>query len=78
MVAQKCKKTNAQTNKEPCWQKCSAFFNIFESKTQLIKALHSLASSRPYQRLLENTKTEGSRELFLLQNDFKTCYTVRG
>ena len=68
MVAQKRKK-------KPCWQKYFAFFNIYQSKTQLIKALHSLHSSRTYERLLENSKTEGSRELFLPENDFKT-YTL--
>ena len=41
-------------------------------KTHLIKALNSLDSFRSYGRLLENQKTEGSRELFLTENDFKT------
>ena len=50
--------------------------DLLTQKTQLIKALHSLDSSRPYERLLENPKTEGSRELFLPENDFKTCYTL--
>ena len=45
-------------------------------KSQLIKALHFLDSSRQYERLLENPKTEGPRELFLPENDFKTYYTV--
>ena len=49
--------------------------DLLTQKTQLIKALHSLDSSRPYERLLENPKTEGSRELFLLENNSKTCYT---
>ena len=33
-------------------------------------------SSRPYGRLLENPKTWGSRELFMSENDFKTCSLV--
>ena len=41
-------------------------------KTQLIKALKSLASSRSYGRLLENKKTGVSRDLFLPESDFKT------
>ena len=53
--------------KNPYWQKCYAFFNIYLPKTQLIKALHSLDSSRPYERLLENLKTVASRKLFLLK-----------
>ena len=70
MVAQKWNK------KQTCWQKCSAFSNICYPKTQLIKAFHSLDSSRPHGRLSENWKTEGPRELFLPENDIGTCYTV--
>ena len=33
-------------------------------------------SSRPYGGLLENPKTWDSRELFLPENDFKTCSAV--
>ena len=39
-------------------------------------ALHSLDSARSHERLLEDPKTEGSKELFLLENDFTTCYAV--
>ena len=39
-------------------------------------AHNSLQSSRPYERLLENKKTEGSRESFLPENDFETSSTV--
>ena len=45
-------------------------------KTHLIKALNSLDSSRPYERLLKNPKTGDFRELFLPENDFRTCSAV--
>ena len=45
-------------------------------KPQLIKIHNSLVSTRLYGRLLENPKTWGSRELFLPENDFKTCSRV--
>ena len=35
-----------------------------------------LDSSRPNGRLSQNQKTRGFRELFLPENDFKTCSTV--
>ena len=44
--------------------------------THLTKALNSLDSSRTYRRLLESAKPGHSRELFLPENVFKTCYTV--
>ena len=50
--------------------------DLLTQKTQLIKALHSLDSSRPYERLLENPKTVGSRESFLPEKNFKTWNTV--
>ena len=53
-----------------------AFFNAYLPKTQLIKIDNSLDSSRPYESLLENPKTWDSRELFLSENDFKSCSTV--
>ena len=62
----------AQKHARICWQKLFAFLNIYLYKTQLIKALNSLDSSRPYKRLLENPKTGGSRDLFLPENDFNT------
>ena len=43
-------------------------------KTKLIKALESLDSLRSYGRLLQNTKTGASRDLFLPESDFKTCF----
>ena len=49
------------------------FLNAYLAKTQLIKVSNFLDSSRPYVRLLEISKTRGSRELFLSENDFKTC-----
>ena len=41
-----------------------------------MKIHNSLISSRAYGSLLENPKTWDSRELFLPENDFKTCSTV--
>ena len=37
-----------------------------------MKALNSLDSSKPYEKLLENLKIGGFRELFLPENDFRT------
>ena len=44
--------------------------------THLTKTLKSLESSRTNRRLLESPKPGSSRELFLPENSFKTCYTV--
>ena len=44
--------------------------------SHLTKVLNSLDSSRTYRRLLESPKPGSSRELFLPENGFKTCYTV--
>ena len=55
--------------------KLFAFLNVYYTKTDLIKALNSLDSSQPNRRLLQNPKTKGFRELFLPENDFKTCST---
>ena len=44
--------------------------------THLTKAVNSLDSSRTYRRLLESPKLGRSRELFLSENGFKTCYTA--
>ena len=49
-----------------------AFLDAYYPKTHLIKSLNFLDSSRPYERLIENEKTGGSRELFLLENDIQT------
>ena len=68
MVAQKCK--NAKKKNLLAEMFC-ILQDLLTQKTQLIKALHSLDSSRPYERLLENPKTEGSRELFLPENNFQ-------
>ena len=54
MAAPKCKK-----------RFFTDIFNIFDC----LLAQNSLGFSRPYKRLLENTKTWGSRELFLPEND---------
>ena len=58
------------------WQKFLAFLNVCHLKTHLIKALNSLDSSRPNGRLSQNLKTGSFRELFLPENDFKTCSAV--
>ena len=52
-----------------------AFSNASYPKTHLIQSLNSLESSRPYERLLENQKTGGSKELFLPKNDFQNSST---
>ena len=62
--------------KKNCWQNFFAYLNAYYFKIHLIKALNSLDSSRPYGRLLKNPKTSSFRELFLPENDFKTCSTV--
>ena len=67
MVAQKQKN---------CWQKFSVFLNDYKNKNQLIKTLNSFYLLRSYERLSQNQKTGDFRELFLSQNDFKTCCTV--
>ena len=66
----------AQKRKKKIRQKFLAFLNVYYPKTHLIKALYSLDSSRPNGRLSQNPKTGGFRELFLPENDFKTCSTV--
>ena len=43
---------------------------------QLTEALNSFDSSRRYSGLSESPKPESSTELYLPENDFKTCYTV--
>ena len=66
----------AQKTQKHCWQNFFSFFNASKLKTQIIKALNSHDSSRPYQRLLENPKPGGFRESFLSENIFKACYAV--
>ena len=65
-----------QKGKKNFWQKLLAFLNVNYPRTNLIKAPYCLDSSRPNGRLLQNPKTGGFRELFLPENDFKTCSTV--
>ena len=69
MTAQKCKKK--------CQQKIFCIFECLFSfpKTHLIQSLNSLGSSRPYESLLENQKTVGSKELFLPKNDLQNSPT---
>ena len=65
-----------QKDKKKFRQKILAFLNVYHPKTHLIKGLYSLNSSRPNGRLLQNPKPVGYCELFLAENDFKTCSTV--
>ena len=58
------------------WQKFLHFCMPINQKTQLIKALTSIDSSRSYRRLPQNPKTGGFRGLCLPKNDFKTCSTL--
>ena len=66
----------AQKHTKKIWQKFLAFLNVCYPKTHLIRALYSLDSSRSYGRLLENSKTGASRDLFLHKSDFKTSSAV--
>ena len=57
------------------------FFGIFEclftpKSIQTMLSTLLIDSSRSYKRPLENQKTEGSRELFLPENDFQTSSIV--
>ena len=65
MATQKCK--------NDCSLNFLVFLNAYLPKTHLIKIHNSLDSSRPYGRLSESSKTWGFIELFLPENDFKTC-----
>ena len=53
-----------------------AFWNASYPKTHLIQSLNSLDSFRQNERLLENQRAGGSKELFLPKIDFKTCSAV--
>ena len=68
IAAQKCKKEIFGRNFWHFWMSIT--------QTHLIKALYSLDSWRQNERLTQNPKTEGFRELFLPENDFKTCSKV--
>ena len=50
-------------------RKWFAFLNASYTKTNLIKSLNSLDSSRPCRKLLENQKAGGVKELLLPEND---------
>ena len=52
------------------------FLHVYYHKNHLIKTLYSLDSSRTNGRLSQNPKTGCFRELFLPENDFKTCSAV--
>ena len=66
MVAQKDRKKKKNGGKH-----IFPFLNAYSPKTQLIKVLNSIDSSRTYRRLLEIPKPGSSRELFLPENGFK-------
>ena len=76
MVAQneKNKKKNKKRNDGNFF--LHSWMPIDPRPTHLTIALNSLDSSRTYRRLLESPKPGSSRELFLPENGFKTCYTV--
>ena len=63
----------AQRPKKNFPHKFLAFLNVYYRKTNLIKTLNYLDSSRSNGRLSQNPKTGGFREFFLPENDFKTC-----
>ena len=46
------------------------FLNAYYPNTHLIQFFNFVDSSKPYGRLLENQKTGGSKELFLLCRTF--------
>ena len=66
----------AEKHRESCWQKFFSILNVYKPKTQLIKALNYIDFTKSFGRLSQNLKTGGFRELFLSENDFKTCPTV--
>ena len=72
MAAQKPKKKK----KKILLTEIFGFLKHFLTQTQLTKIHNSLDSSRPYASLLENPRIWGSKELFLRENDFKTCSSV--
>ena len=65
----------AQKRKKKLLAEMFCILNVYYPKTYLIKVFNSLDSSRPYERLLENHKTGGSRELFVPENCFQTSST---
>ena len=86
MILEKTKFSISKQLVNPYWQlkiarknfkqKFLAFLNVYYPKTNLIKALYSLDSSRSYGRILENPKTGSSRDLFLPESDFKPSSAV--
>ena len=66
----------AQKHTKKFQQTFLAFLNVYYPKTHLIKALTFFDSSRPNGRLSQNPKIGSFGELFLPENDFKTCSTV--
>ena len=66
----------AEKHRKSSWQKFFSILNAYKPKTQLIKALHYIDSTKSFGRLSQNLKTGDFRELFLSENDFKTCLTV--
>ena len=66
----------AQKHKKKFLAVFFAILNAYYPKNRLIKSPSFVDSSRPYGRLLGNSKTGGFREFFLPENDFKTCSAV--
>ena len=71
MIAQKRKK-----KKKPLLVELFCIFPHLLTQNQTNQGSPLSWFSRPYETLLENPKAESSRELFLPENDFKTCYWV--
>ena len=66
----------AQKHQKKFWWNYFCIFECLLTLECLLMSTNSLDSSRSYERLLENQKTGGSRELFLPENDFQTSSAV--
>ena len=66
----------AQKHQKKFWWNYFCIFECLLTLECLLMSTNSLDSSRSYERLLENQKTGGSRELFLPENNFQTSSTV--
>ena len=56
-------------------RRCLASLNTSYTKTDLIKSINSLDSSRIYGRMLENQKAQCFKDRFLPENDFQNSST---
>ena len=67
----------AQKRKKKLVTEIFGFFEHLLTRNPTNQDSELLDSSRPYERLLENiSKRWGTEELFLPENDFKTCSSV--